>query len=531
MLGEPPISGCTLTTDPPSGGTLGPGGGERRVGARRVGGWPGARGRGRIDGRNGARRHRGGHRQLGRRGPADRGHRWVRGGLVHQHRERADREGRGRDPADRDLRRPGGRGRPAGQPLPGRGRPDVVHLPGLEPSRHARPPGTRHRGVDPHLPRPAAGQAGGPEGRTGRAAVAHAARIGFGGRSTPPPPTRSPPCRRSPRRASSNPRPCSCTPAAVSGGSTPAPGRSARSTPGPRTPRRRFAPSGRGRTGGTPRAWAMDAEERLWLTTQDRPGLLAFDPRRLDEPEPFSWWTDGRLGTPDGVWFGGDGAVWAVDTAKNAIVRFDPTGLDTQRWSFYGAPPQVQGPFDIKSRRPGRRLAVVHQQGRQLPCPYPNGVIVYAPRYGRGPPRGRARPRSRTAQARRARVCGWRDRRRGRAVRADAVISIRGPRESTSAAVCSRECHRKLTSPHPRGSGIASGPDRSGGRRPRTAARVAPCGAIRARARRGRRPAGPATRGPRSGQWCLLVEKREPAAGAAYRVDRHAGPGESLDVA
>jgi len=103
---------------------------------------------------------------------------------------------------------------------------------------------------------------------------------------------------------------------------------------------------------GTPRAWAMDTEERLWLTTQDRPGFLTFDPRRLDGPEPFSWWTDDRLGTPDGVWFGGDGAAWAVDTAKNAIVRFDPRGVEGHRWSFYGAPPQVQGPFDIKSAEP-----------------------------------------------------------------------------------------------------------------------------------------------------------------------------------
>jgi hypothetical protein len=78
-----------------------------------------------------------------------------------------------------------------------------------------------------------------------------------------------------------------------------------------------------------------------------------FDPRRLDRPEAFSWWTDDRLGTPDGVWFGGDGKVWAVDTvARNAIVRCDPQAAEPQRWSFFGAPPQVQGPFDIKSPDP-----------------------------------------------------------------------------------------------------------------------------------------------------------------------------------
>ncbi|WP_433782625.1 virginiamycin B lyase family protein [Actinomycetospora sp. CA-101289] len=119
--------------------------------------------------------------------------------------------------------------------------------------------------------------------------------------------------------------------------------------PDPTTTIRSFGPwPGR----GTPRAWAMDSEGRLWVTTQDRPGLLAFDPRRLDGPEPFSWWTDDRLGTPDGVWLGGDGAVWAVDTARNAIVRYDPRAAEGQRWSSFGAPPQVQGPFDIKSPDP-----------------------------------------------------------------------------------------------------------------------------------------------------------------------------------
>jgi virginiamycin B lyase len=44
--------------------------------------------------------------------------------------------------------------------------------------------------------------------------------------------------------------------------------------------------------------------------------------------------------------------VWAVDTARNAIVRCDPHAAEPQRWSFFGAPPQVQGPFDIKSPDP-----------------------------------------------------------------------------------------------------------------------------------------------------------------------------------
>jgi virginiamycin B lyase len=103
---------------------------------------------------------------------------------------------------------------------------------------------------------------------------------------------------------------------------------------------------------GHPRAWAIDTEQRLWVTTQDRPGLLAFDPRRLEGPDPFSWWTDDRLATPDGVWCGDDGALWAADTAANAIVRCDPRADGADRWSSYGAPPEVQGPFDIKSADP-----------------------------------------------------------------------------------------------------------------------------------------------------------------------------------
>jgi virginiamycin B lyase len=103
---------------------------------------------------------------------------------------------------------------------------------------------------------------------------------------------------------------------------------------------------------GSPRAWTIDLGGRLWVTTQDRPGILAFDPGQLDGPEPFSWWTDDRLGTPDGVWLGGDGVPWAVDTAKNAIVRIDPGASGPAAWTFFGAPPQVQGPFDIKTADP-----------------------------------------------------------------------------------------------------------------------------------------------------------------------------------
>jgi virginiamycin B lyase len=103
---------------------------------------------------------------------------------------------------------------------------------------------------------------------------------------------------------------------------------------------------------GSPRAWTIDPDGRLWVTTQDRPGILAFHPGRLDNPEPFSWWTDDRLGSPDGVWFGRDGVPWAVDTVKNAIVRFDVGASGSAAWTVFGAPPKVQGPFDIKSVDP-----------------------------------------------------------------------------------------------------------------------------------------------------------------------------------
>ena len=211
MLGEIPISGCALTTGPPSGGTVVAGGADERpmrhtgraarlrflVGAGSVlaaWGWPDARG---------ARPERREERcaATSRWSPTARAA-WtsrqgssVRSGRSGSPVSRTGGSGGSRArPADRDLRRPRGRDRPARQPLPGRRRPVVVHLPRLEPSRRARPPGTRHRGVHPHLRRPAAGQAGGPEGRTGPAAVAHPARLGVGGRARPhrPRPARHP---------------------------------------------------------------------------------------------------------------------------------------------------------------------------------------------------------------------------------------------------------------------------------------------------------------------------------------------------
>jgi virginiamycin B lyase len=98
---------------------------------------------------------------------------------------------------------------------------------------------------------------------------------------------------------------------------------------------------------GAPRAWAMDDSRRLWLTTQGSPGLLSFDPAAPGTT--VDWVTDERLVTPDGVWFGSDGALWFADTAANAIGRHAPDASGTDSWRFFGALPDVDGPFDIKS--------------------------------------------------------------------------------------------------------------------------------------------------------------------------------------
>lgn len=99
---------------------------------------------------------------------------------------------------------------------------------------------------------------------------------------------------------------------------------------------------------GSPRAWAQSTDGRLWLTTREPAGLLSFDPA-----DPFNsaiHRTDSRVVEPDGVWVGRDGAVWFADTGANAIGRYLPA---SDQWSFIGAPPQVDGPFDIKEAADG----------------------------------------------------------------------------------------------------------------------------------------------------------------------------------
>lgn len=91
-----------------------------------------------------------------------------------------------------------------------------------------------------------------------------------------------------------------------------------------------------------PRAWAQTPDGLLWVTTREPAGLLSFDPR--DPAATLRQATDPRLREPDGVCAGEDGRVWCVDTAANAVVGHRPVGS----WQFLGAPPEVDGPFDIK---------------------------------------------------------------------------------------------------------------------------------------------------------------------------------------
>jgi virginiamycin B lyase len=114
----------------------------------------------------------------------------------------------------------------------------------------------------------------------------------------------------------------------------------------------------------SPRAWACDQAGWLWLTTRDDPGLLRFDPNAVDPVATIERAHHDKLVTPDGVWSGPDGALWLADTDADTIVRFDPT---TDTWSFYGAPPVVAGPFDIKSGPSGdARLWFTNKTGNSI---------------------------------------------------------------------------------------------------------------------------------------------------------------------
>lgn len=103
---------------------------------------------------------------------------------------------------------------------------------------------------------------------------------------------------------------------------------------------------------GAPRAWAIDPEGRLWITTQNEPGLLRLDPTATDIEDSARWFTDDRLQTPDGVWWGPDAALWLADTDARAIVRFEPDAVAGQAWTSFATVPALGAPFDIKTGGP-----------------------------------------------------------------------------------------------------------------------------------------------------------------------------------
>lgn len=98
---------------------------------------------------------------------------------------------------------------------------------------------------------------------------------------------------------------------------------------------------------GAPRAWAIDGAGWLWVTLRGPAGLLGFDPSAADPSATSVHATDDRLITPDGVWFGPDGALWLADTEANRIHRFARED-EAEPWSSFGSPPDVVAPFDIK---------------------------------------------------------------------------------------------------------------------------------------------------------------------------------------
>jgi virginiamycin B lyase len=94
----------------------------------------------------------------------------------------------------------------------------------------------------------------------------------------------------------------------------------------------------------SPRAWAQTPDGLLWLTTRQPAGLLCFNPG--DPSGTLRHITDPQLAEPDGICAAADGTLWLVDTAANAIVGYTPGSAAS--WHRYGAPPDVDGPFDIK---------------------------------------------------------------------------------------------------------------------------------------------------------------------------------------
>ncbi|MBX7451001.1 hypothetical protein GR927_23720 [Mycolicibacterium sp. 3033] len=101
----------------------------------------------------------------------------------------------------------------------------------------------------------------------------------------------------------------------------------------------------------TPRAWTQGDGGTLWLTTREPAGLLSFDP--ANPTDTMRLFTHPELREPDGICTGADGRLWFVDSAIDAVVGHTP---GKGSWDYLGAPPDVQGPFDIK---PGPDPAVM----------------------------------------------------------------------------------------------------------------------------------------------------------------------------
>jgi virginiamycin B lyase len=100
---------------------------------------------------------------------------------------------------------------------------------------------------------------------------------------------------------------------------------------------------------GAPRAWSDDREGRIWLTVQDPDALVCIDPRAPDPEASIVVIEASLLQRPDGIWRGDDGGIWFANSAANSIGRIDPSAADPgDSLEAFGAPPDVDGPFDIK---------------------------------------------------------------------------------------------------------------------------------------------------------------------------------------
>jgi virginiamycin B lyase len=90
------------------------------------------------------------------------------------------------------------------------------------------------------------------------------------------------------------------------------------------------------------RAWAMDDSGRLWLTTRNPGGIARFDP--ADPAGTWRHFTGPAFDAPDGNTLGPDGAIWLVDTGRNALLRVEPESGTVESHRS----PGIAAPFDLK---------------------------------------------------------------------------------------------------------------------------------------------------------------------------------------